>query len=517
MARAQRSRDRANRKQRSTKQDPIFGLDLDFSNAPTMWKFLNDDSFFRGIKGPVGSGKSFGCLVEIMLRAVKQIPSPKDNVRYSRFAVIRNSYPELRTTTIKTWLSIFPENEYGPMRWSPPLTHHLKFPAKDSIAGVDCEVIFLALDQPKDVRKLLSLELTGAFLNEARELPLAVAQNLVHRVGRYPSKSHGGCFPFRGIWADTNPPADDNWWYRLAEKEPVRGKYPWKFFDQPGGMIETKDPEGAVLAHGRYFKENPKAENVNNLPENYYLQQLGGQSLDFIKAYVCGQYAFVREGRAVFEDYVDETMSAEDLVIDTNLPIHIGLDFGLTPACTYGQRFPDGRWQVYHETVSEDMGLERFAQILLYELNTRFHGLEPLIWGDPAGMKRDEIFEVTSFDHLRSLGLNAKPTASNDFKVRREAGVAPMIRLVGGKPALLIDKKCIKLRRSLNGGYHWKRVGVSGGTDRFRDAPEKNQHSHIGDSFAYMLLGGGEHRRLVRGNNRARGQNFTAKMDFDLW
>ena len=36
----------------------------------------------------------------------------------------------------------------------PPLTHHIKLPSRDGAPGIDCEVIFLALDQPKDVRKL---------------------------------------------------------------------------------------------------------------------------------------------------------------------------------------------------------------------------------------------------------------------------------------------------------------------------------------------------------------------------
>ena len=169
--------------------------------------------------GPVGSGKSYGCAAEIMLRAVKQPPSPKDGIRYSRFVIVRNSYPELRTTTIKTWLELFPEHVWGPMRWSPPISHHLKLPARGDAHGIDCEVIFMALDQPKDVRKLLSLELTGAWVNEAREMPLAVVQGLTHRVGRYPTKSNGGC-PWRGIWMDTNPMDDDHWWYRLSEKEP---------------------------------------------------------------------------------------------------------------------------------------------------------------------------------------------------------------------------------------------------------------------------------------------------------
>ena len=163
-------------------------LDLDFSTAPTIWKFLNNNSFVRGIMGPVGSGKSYACAAEIMLRAVKQKPSPRDGIRYSRFAVVRNSYPMLRTTTLKTWMEIFPENIWGRAHWSPPITHHIKLPPRGEAHGIDCEVIFLALDQPKDVRKLLSLELTGAWINEARELPKAIIDNLPELL-KYPTKT----------------------------------------------------------------------------------------------------------------------------------------------------------------------------------------------------------------------------------------------------------------------------------------------------------------------------------------
>ena len=81
----------------------IPSLDLNFENSPTVWKFLHDESFVRGLMGPVGSGKSYGCAAEVMLRAVRQKPSPRDGIRYSRFVIVRNTYPELRTTTIKTW------------------------------------------------------------------------------------------------------------------------------------------------------------------------------------------------------------------------------------------------------------------------------------------------------------------------------------------------------------------------------------------------------------------------------
>ena len=470
--------------------------------------------------GPVGSGKSYGCAAEIMLRAVKQPPSPKDGVRYTRFVIIRNSYPELRTTTIKTWLELFPEHIWGPMRWSPPISHHLKLPSRGEAHGIDCEVIFMALDQPKDVRKLLSLELTGAWVNEARELPLAVVQGLTHRVGRYPTKSNGGC-PWRGIWMDTNPMDDDHWWHRLAEREPVRGKYKWEFFKQPGGVIETlPDDEGSIPAAGKFWKVSETAENINNLPQGYYDQQLGGKNLDWIRCYAGGQYVYVQEGRPVWPEYDDSVMSSDDIVVDPTLPIQIGLDFGLTPAAVFGQRMASGRWNILKEIVTDDMGLERFGLILLNEINVHYPKQEILVWGDPAGQKRDEIFEVTAFDHLRTIGLNAKPTASNDFQVRREAAAMPMNRFIDKRVGLQVHKGCQRLRKSLAGGYHFKRVAVGGGHERFRDAANKNEHSHVGDAFGYLMLGGGEHKIMTRGHGGrygSAGSQHQANVDFSVW
>ena len=79
-------------------------LKLDFRSSPVIWKFLNDNSFVRAVLGPVGSGKSYACCAELFKRAVNQKPSKRDGIKYSRFAVVRNSYPMLKTTTLKTWL-----------------------------------------------------------------------------------------------------------------------------------------------------------------------------------------------------------------------------------------------------------------------------------------------------------------------------------------------------------------------------------------------------------------------------
>jgi hypothetical protein len=91
-----------------------------------------------------------------------------------------------------------------------------------------------------------------------------------------------------------------------------------------------------------------------------------------------------------------------------------------------------------------------------------------------------------------------------------------MNRLIQGKPGLLVDKKCQRLRKSLSGGYHFRRVQISGG-ERYRDQPNKNDHSHIGDAFMYLMLGGGEHRRLTRGNSVSRMKPSVAPLDFDVF
>lgn len=95
-----------------------------------------------------------------------------------------------------------------------------------------------------------------------------------------------------------------------------------------------------------------------------------------------------------------------------------------------------------------------------------------------------------------------------------------MNRLVGGRPGLLVHKRCLRVRKALSGGYFFKRQSLGAGQERFKDAPVKNEHSHVGDAFGYMCLGGGEQRRL-RGRGVAGQVNptgvHTAKMDFDIF
>jgi hypothetical protein len=85
---------------------------------------------------------------------------------------------------------------------------------------------------------------------------------------------------------------------------------------------------------------------------------------------------------------------------------------------------------------------------------------------------------------------------------------------------LIVSTECKLLRKSLGGGYHFKRVAIGAGQERFRDAPNKNEHSHIGDAFGYLLLGGGEHRRMTKTPLGVSGQfvgQAQAETEFNIF
>ena len=94
-----------------------------------------------------------------------------------------------------------------------------------------------------------------------------------------------------------------------------------------------------------------------------------------------------------------------------------------------------------------------------------------------------------------------------------------MQRLIEGKPGLIIHTRCKLLRKSLSGGYHFKRIAVGAGHERFKDSPNKNEHSHIGDAFGYLMLGGGEHRRMTKSPLQASTliAPTLAKSDFNVF
>ena len=429
-------------------------------DGATLKNFLKDNNFLRGLRGPVGSGKSVACCIEVIRRALLQKPS-EDGKRKSRWAVIRNTNPQLKTTTIKTWLDWFPEEEWGRFGWSVPYTHNIKK------GDIELEVIFLALDRPEDVKKLLSLELTGVWINEAREIPKSIVDACSMRVGRYPSMRDGGP-SWYGVIADTNPPDTDHWWSIMAgetiipdyitkqEAKMLVKPDNWSFYNQPPAMLEIKNKENEIEG----YENNKLMENQKNLTPNYYRNIIRGKTKSWIDVYVLNKLGQVEDGKPVYESYNEEVHLAKgDLAIAKGVPIFCGIDFGLTPACVFAQRIRN-RWVVFDELVAEDMGIVKFSD-LMKQVMAQYLPREFVIFGDPAGDHRVQTDESTPFQIMRGKGIYARPAPSNDVTLRLESVSSVLNRMVDGESGIIIDNKCNNLIKGFAGGYHYRRLQVS--------------------------------------------------------
>lgn len=493
------------------------------SPGPVASAFLRSNAFIRGIRGPIGSGKSTACVMEILRRAQEQKVSthsnPKHRRRYTRWAIVRNTQPELKTTTIKTWHQWVPR-EIGSWREHGPPTHHIRS------ADMDMEVLFVALDRPEDVRKVLSMELTGVWVNEAREVPKAVIDGLTGRVGRYPAVRDGGC-SWRGIIMDTNPPDTDHWWYVIAERDDST--------ELGREIIEsTRLAEQELRADGLLGPDEPLmeffsqpggreegAENLDNIEPGYYARAAVGKRQDWIKVYVDGRYGYVQEGKPVYPEYNDN-IHCQRFEINPNFPIDIGLDFGLTPAAIFGQQLPMGQVRWRTELVSERMGAVNLAKAVLEHLAQYYPGCSVRnITGDPSGSAGQEgdKDEQTVFQILKSHGVDAKPAHTNEFSVRRDAVADALGRLIDGEPGLLIHPDCKVLRKGMQGGYKFKRMAIAGQEGRYHDKPDKDRHSHPCEAGQYFMLGAGAGKTLLRGRRDEKIATLprVAIMDYDLY
>lgn len=413
--------------------------------------------------GPFGSGKSSGCVVEIIRRAMEQRPGP-DGIRRSRWAVVRNSYGQLKDTTIKTFHDWFPPNVFGEWR----VTDHTYIFTK--LPGVHLEVLFRALDRPDQVSNLLSLEVTGAWFNEVREIPRSIIEAMDSRIGRYPSDRDGGA-SWYGIIMDTNPPDEDSYLYRMFEVEKPEG---WKLFKQPSGL-------------------SVHAENTKHLPKNYYQNLARGKDEMYIRIYIHGQYGYLMTGKPVFMSFRDNIHVAPNVLEPIKgLDVLVGFDFGLQPACIIGQLTPLGQLRILDELVSDGMGIRQFSlNQVLPLLKRKYFGMNVMGYGDSTGNSRVATDEQTCFEVLQSdeIGLtNVIPASTNAIAARVGAVETYLNKMVNGEPGFILSPNCHFVRKAMNGAYHYDIDKKSTSVDETKLVPVKNFASHISDALEYLCL-----------------------------
>lgn len=461
------------------------------ASGKTLEEYVNDRSFVSIIMGPLGSGKTTGTVFTVFERICQQ-KANKQGERRSRVAVVRNTYPDLTNTTIRDWRAVVPDG-CGPFTMGHPPEHKLDFDLPDG-TRVLAEVIFIALDKPEHVKKLRGMQLTFAWVNEAKEVPETIIAQLTGRVDRYPMQGYS---PYVGVICDTNAWDEDhylNGWYEKWKLGEMPG---YCFHIQPGAMMKVDETGARVSSNtaGAKWVINPDRENQEWVGPEYYTRQVVGKKEDWIRVNLANEIGYAIDGKPVHADYSDSYHVAVGDLIPTPGIVRVGIDFGLTPAALFLQRQPDGQWWAFDEIVCEDAAADEFSVEIksrVSQWDAEVPGLRWIFTGDPAGDNRAQTDKQTPFQVLRLNGVPANPATSNDTDLRRQALDRPLTRTVGGKPGFQVDRRCRVFRKAMAGGFCYKRVQI-GGEERYRDVPDKNKYSHIVEAGEYGIMDGGEH------------------------
>lgn len=442
------------------------------SPGPVARAFLDSPARRRLITGPFGSGKSVACVIAIMEKIEDQAPN-KNGVRKSRWGIIRNTYTDLKNTTVRTWKDWVSETCYGQFVNVAPFEHKLRYNLSDG-TSVDADVIFLALDQDSDITKLKSLELTGAYINEMAELKRTILETLDGRVGRYPRMSEGGP-SWYGMIADSNMPDEDHWMAEIMEGTDTG----WAVFRQPGGVIKK----------GGVWVEHPEAENMKNIVPGYYLNQItAGKSEDWIKVYLGAQYGTLPMEGAFWATQMSEA-DVEGRICNVpwqrEKPVDTWWDLGRTDdtAVWFTQTIRAEIHVIdYHESFGKDVPF--YGQMLQGK---------PYIYGKhhlPHDAKA-ETLAAGGRSILEQLGALVGVD-----KVRLHMERDPQDRIQAGRvvlPRCWFDKEKTKLGRRHLVRY---RREFDDARNRYKDKPRHDEASHASDAwglFAYNYLADNPH------------------------
>jgi hypothetical protein len=447
---------------------------INYTAPPTCASFMKSEAFGRLIAGPVGSGKTTACLFELFRRACEQEQAP-DGLRYTRFAIVRQTLKQLKDTVLKDIVS-----------W---LKGVATYKVSDSaiyieVGDVRSEWLLIPLDDPDDQRRLLSMQLTGAWMSECIEMDVGIVSPLAGRIGRYPSAAQGGC-TWSGIIADTNMPSEGSSWHRLMELETPPD---WQVFIQPSGMSEEAENLEWLNQTPDTLKLPPDNEIRRAQGRKYYERFVRSNSPDWCRRYVYAEYGNDPSGSAVFRESFKLSFHVVDEVEPvSSYPLLMGLDFGRDPCAVICQPDHKGRLLVLEEIIAEDVGLEVQLQrgIKPVLMQDRYIGRSIIVVGDPAGRQRSTLYEETSFDLVKRYGLRAYPAPTNDIAKRISAVEAWLLGQRDGGPALVIDReRCPTLIRALSGGYRYARMK----NGMRKPIPEKNEFSHIADALQYACV-----------------------------
>lgn len=463
--------------------------------GPVAHAFLEDRSPVSAIMGPMGSGKTSTLIMKTVHLCQEQAPSPLTGERLFKLGVVRDTLTNLKRTTVKSvqaWFGEAGEWGGGGSSADPPY-FKVGFKLPDgTVARLWYDFVGLDVHNIELLSK--GWEITGYWLNEGDLLPADVKTFLDGRAGRYPAKRHGGPTWYGGL-LDYNAPDTENYCYKLFEETKPEGH---KLFKQPGGR-------------------DPRAENLANLPENYYERIAEGKEDWWVRRNVDNLYGFSRDGKPVYPEYRDDFhCAAEQLKPVVGIPIKFSVDQGLHPAGIFRQTMPNGQRRILDEVYAET-GAKGLAEAAHRLIGEKYAGHRVIGGaGDPSGNAGDASDGEPWFDSINRLmnftGATRIKSAQTNDPDKRQASVRQLLKtnVDDGRPGLLISPSCPILRKGFNSDYRYKRMRTPG-MAQYSESPEKKfPVADVHDALQYDCLDDGGYENAI-GREQRRGAFASSK------
>jgi hypothetical protein len=461
-------------------------IEITFTPPPTGAQFMMSNAFYRFLLGPLGSGKTTTVLFELIRRSCEQAPGP-DGVRRTRWALLRQTLSQLKNTVLKDIIQWF-----GPIcDWRvSESTVWFKF------GDVVSEWLLLPLETPEDQKRILSMNLTGAFVSEAIEIDFDLMVAIAGRCGRFPQAA-----TWYGMVLDSNMPTEGTAWEACVKNPPMG----WQVFIQPSGLSPQAENLNWLLQTAETLKLPIDHPLRLDKGREYYIRLSNSPNPAWVKRYVMAEFGPDPSGAAVYAGMFFTAFHCRDeLLVIPGAPLLIGLDLGRDPWAVLGQLDASSRLLVHEEVAADDIGLKlQLPKLRQVISGRRYVGCPVCIVFDPAGLSKSSVDELTSYDVITGYGFMCMPSPSNRLPPRLNAVERFLTESRAGTAAMLINRTlCPTLVTALNGGYRFKynQIGEA------QPIPEKNRWSHVADAHQYLCQGasGGTAVAIARKVTRQR-------------
>lgn len=502
------------------------------SPGPIADAFMRSRAFIKICIGPVGAGKTMAALqcglrIGAIQAGVKDIHGIMR--RKARIGVIRESYPSLESTTLKSWFRIVPEDE-GKFNRSAPFTHKFRKILRRDASGqpvdiLDIEFEFRAIGDQSVEEACRGWEVNAVIIDEADLQPSDLVPFLTGRVGRF-SDLDPSLVVDPQIILVMNMPDIENHAYELA------------FDRELPGMSEEERALLEVALGGRPLVETfvqpggmePDAENLHNLPNGrgYYVLQIAANKHKpgYVDRMVHNKPVPIMHGEPVNGEF-SHSLHVRPCDWLRRRKLIIGLDQGLYAAAVFAQRNEYNQLRTLREVVNTDkkdkkkllkVGPTAFGKRVRAVALEQFPGLRPedvRIVADPAAFSADDR-EDNEQDWIRAcqaaIGLGRIHRAkSNRQALRNEA----IWRAQAERDGYWVDPACRHLIKAHSGGYRYAKAELGTGEIRGHLEIANTIYTHVADAEQYAALEGEHVISDLRGQPR-RAREIINDSDYAI-